>query len=513
MKTIYRLMMVSLAMVTLACVTTACGDDGDGDGGSKSVSGLKFKKANIAGAKMLALTSSDVAMSRGEGDVDAQVASMLYKMNDNGVLEEVTYTIEVKSGDSETAEVIQTRMRLDIEDVLPIGDRWLWLKDCKYACPTLNEVKDQAIRDAIKKLLIDWEGTYNYLVRTSDGALFEWTFGQGCPGSNMTLKSRAQYLYGSIEPYGDGILSTGAQNIIFQLKDKGNTMDVVTVSPTSIYAHYVMPTNEGYIGTELMYSQNLWEPYIIMPNTYQVLPINLKEGTDYDNYTIYEGGTMASVGGELYISRIAHKKQGLNQVLKTSFYKVKVANGEASADELIAETDGEVSFLGRDKTGLNFPVFKGTTMSWLSNSTVYGSNNSIYTFDPKKRTLTERPLPAHYPKDATEYFDGVTYVVETNSGTLPQSYWRCDLSKDEAEEIPLSWASNIQPYLNQMVLSSLRMSYAGASQSLLGTCMLLDGRKLSFRADVEGTNKGKVSVLLEGEKTAGQVVSVMVRLN
>ena len=107
----------------------------------------------------------------------------------------------------------------------------------------------------------------------------------------------------------------------------------------------------------------------------------------------------------------------------------------------------------------------------------------------------------------------MTYVVETNSGTLPQSYWRCDLSKDEAEEIPLSWASNIQPYLNQMVLSSLRMSYAGASQSLLGTCMLLDGRKLSFRADVEGTNKGKVSVLLEGEKTAGQVVSVMVRLN
>lgn len=512
MKTMNRLVMMALMAVVLGCLTTACGDDSDG-GDSKSVSGLKFKKANIAGAKMLALTRSDAAMSRGEGesDVDAQVASMLYKVNENGILEEVTYTIEVKTSDSETAQVIQTRMRLDIEDVLPIGDRWIWLKDCKYACPTLDEVKDEAIRDAIKKLLIDWGGTYNYLVRTSDGALFEWSFSQGCPGSNMTLNSRPQYLYGSIEPYGNDILSTGAQNIIFQLKDKGSTMDVVTVSPTSIYAHYVMPTNEGYMGTELMYSQNLWEPYIIMPNTYQVLPIEMKD-TDDDGWEIYEGGTMASVGGELYMSRYCHKKKGMDTAFKTSFYKVNVANGKASANELIAETDGEVSFLGREKTGLNFPVFKGATMSWLSNSTIYGSNRSIYTFDPQKRTLTERPLPAHYPNDADEYFDGVTYVVETGN-SLPQSYWRCDLSKDEAEEIPLVWASGIQQYVNQMVLSSMHMSYAGASQSLLGNCMLLDGRKLSFRADVEGVNKGKVSVLLEGEKTAGQVVSVMVRLN
>lgn len=513
MKKFIRFVTMTLVAVTLGGLATACGSDGDSS--SKSVSGFTFKKANISGAKMLALSKSEVAMSRGDGqgEVDAQVASMLYKMNDNGVLEEVTYTIEVKTDDSETAQVIQTRMRLDIEDVLPIGDKWLWLKGCKYACPSLSEVKNEAVRDAIRKLLIDWGGTYDYLVRTKDGALFEWTFSQGCPGGNMTLNSRPQFLHGLIEPYGNDILSTGAQNIIFHLKDKGSTMDVVTASPTSIYARYVMPANEGYIGTELEYGQNNWQPCIITPNTYEVLPVTLPDDAT-DGYVNYPNANMASVGGELYMSRISYKQQAWTPtVYRTSFYKVKVADGKASADELIAYIDGEVSFVGRASTGMDYPVFKGATMSWMSSSTGYGSNMNIYTFDPQKRTLTMRTLPAHYPSDATEYFDGVTYVVETTGSTLPQSYWCCDLAKDQAEELPLTWDSNIQSYVNQMVLSSLRMSYDHASQSLLGTCMLLDGRKLSFRADVEGANKGKVNVLLEGEKTAGQVVSVMVRLN
>ncbi len=47
----------------------------------------------------------------------------------------------------------------------------------------------------------------------------------------------------------------------------------------------------------------------------------------------------------------------------------------------------------------------------------------------------------------------------------------------------------------------------------IGSCRLLDGRSLGFYGELEGANRGHMHVLLDGQQTAGQVISTMVRLN
>ena len=41
----------------------------------------------------------------------------------------------------------------------------------------------------------------------------------------------------------------------------------------------------------------------------------------------------------------------------------------------------------------------------------------------------------------------------------------------------------------------------------------LDGRNLGFYGELEGPNRGRMHQLLNGQQTAGQVISTMVRLN
>lgn len=79
--------------------------------------------------------------------------------------------------------------------------------------------------------------------------------------------------------------------------------------------------------------------------------------------------------------------------------------------------------------------------------------------------------------------------------------------------MPLTWDDTILSYSSQIVWNTFNMSYNHGSQALLGYIMLLDGRYLSFRTDVSGPERGKVHVMLDGEETAGKVISTMIRLN
>lgn len=130
----------------------SCGSEESESGGDVTIGDVTIKKANIKGAKMLALASETPE----EGSqTTIGVNSMLYKVNDNGVLEEVSYTFEINTNDSEIAEFIQQSLRLTIYNMVPIGDKWLWLSHCRYIIPNPGDipVKGHEKQEAIWSLL------------------------------------------------------------------------------------------------------------------------------------------------------------------------------------------------------------------------------------------------------------------------------------------------------------------------------------------------------------------------
>lgn len=472
------------------------------------IKGIDFKKANIAGASMLALGQSG-------GDAkDANVVSMLYKVNEQGILEEVEYVIEVKAENDSVAHVVNARVRLSIREMIPFGEKWLWLKECRFVCPTIDEIADSDLRREVEDLLRREDWTRHFLVRLSDGALFQWSTGIPWGGLDFGVNT-ALHFRGHCEPYGEDLLSVNNELNMYRLKDRGNSIEVSTVTPTNVYAFQVFPMKDGvHIGTEMDYGGGR-EPYIINPNTLQIIPIQLSTEVLPEEWRNAYVSGLVCIDGVLYLPVGAWKEvQWVGTHRRFSFVKVNFAGGTAVADEEVAAVElGESdnpSCTAMENTGLAEPLIYGGVFSFISGDT--WSDYKIFTFDPAHHALTYKPLPDHYPSSATDYCDGVSYVVDHSAG-VPAAFWRCDLAQEAAQTIPIVWDGDLQTYLSQMVLSSLVLEYDMGSNQLLGYCMLLDGRKVSFHADVEGAEQGRMHLLLEGEATAGVVVTTMVRLN
>ena len=511
----------------------SCGSEESESGGDVTIGDVTIKKANIKGAKMLALASETPE----EGSqTTIGVNSMLYKVNDNGVLEEVSYTFEINTNDSEIAEFIQQSLRLTIYNMVPIGDKWLWLSHCRYIIPNPGDipVKGHEKQEAIWSLLNQkfGSGEFEYLVRKSDGALFEWRADQGCPYNTGSSHSelQASEIYGIVEPYGSDLLTADPkshQYTIMRIKDQGNQLEVSTVTPTTAYAFDVLPTKHNYVGSHISYKgTSLFydggrDPYIVLVDEAKVININMvapperfvNEDGSYNSSCI-----MVSLDGELYLLRTDWQtiKNGWDErtTYLSEVLRVKV-NGNTATTEVVASFDGQVfkSFDWDSSLDLTASdrVFKGKTMSWFE---TWSSDLHIFTFDPTAQTISHRPLPEHYPIWLKwDYFDGVAYTVEYDGKSLPACFYRCDLSEEEAEAVPLTWDDTILSYSSQIVWNTFNMSYNHGSQALLGYIMLLDGRYLSFRTDVSGPERGKVHVMLDGEETAGKVISTMIRLN
>lgn len=493
-----------LPLLVLSMVLFAgCGKD------EFRLKGITFKEADIMGTSILALAhpATDVK--------EANVVSLLYKTNAQGILEEVEYTIEVKAESDSVARVVNARVRLSIREMIPFGEKWLWLKECRYICPTIDEIENDDLRREVADLLSREDFTRHFLVRLTDGALFEWSIGIPYGGRDFDVNT-ALHFRGRCEPYGEDLISVQNTQVMYRLKDLGNTLEVSTVTPTNIYADNVFPLKDGiHIGSELNYGGGS-EPYIINPNTLQIIPIQLSPEMIPDGWEYPSSEGIVCIDGQLYIPVVVSKHvDWVGTKRRLSFCRVHLADGAATANEEVAalelpEDSDYPTMCDMGNTGLAEPLVYGTVFSFISGDT--WSDYKIFTFEPERHSLSYRPLPDHYPSSATDYRDGVGYVVE-RSTDIPIVYWRCDLAKEAAEQVPIVWGDDLQTYLSQMVLSSLVLEYNMSSDVLLGHCMLLDGRKVSFHADVEGSDRGRMHLLLEGEQTAGVVVTNMVRLN
>ena len=175
------------------------------------INSITFKKVDLQGVNTLALASpgaSSNKVPRTKADGEA-CSYLLYKVDENGILTEIEYTIIIESrtivenpGADSTAvateevvayDSIKANLKLAMEYVYTIGTKWLWLYNCSYYCEDLETIENEQAREAVSRIIFEFGSGHSFLVRRTDGALFSWD-GVSNPAS--------EYYYALDKPWG-----------------------------------------------------------------------------------------------------------------------------------------------------------------------------------------------------------------------------------------------------------------------------------------------------------------------
>ena len=487
-----------LAVLALSAVlVSSCNKDGEG--GSNAT--VKFRKANISGARMLALASAGAA-TKAEGDITVGPKA-LYTVSEDGSMVEVTYNVDVEGADGEVAESIRANLIISPGFVFPVGNGWLWLANCHYNVkggwnnyPTDG---NKSARHALSKIINDFSAKYHdrhgahYLIRKSDGALFEWTLEAGAPNGMDDGFKQPTFLNGWFHQLGkDLFVRTGGWNYdgingglpsLIRLQDNGNTLDAVNVLGDNITCWKLYPAGSTCLGGTFGYpGANGGMQGIIAPPSFE--PVLLQVEGNKESFLL-------SVGGKLYYANSTESC--------TDFYNLTVSGSSVSLGNLICSLNKRMD---------PNQVYISTTekLSWWDGNEYDGTK--IYTLDPKAGTVSSRTLPEHYPFLEGEYVNGVAYAIDGTAG-----YWECDLSKDAAEYVTLDWSSAAE-YKSKIVPGTLRMEHFEASSlTLRFVAYMTNGTQLNFYTSVVGAERGKIKTNVGSDGNAGMVVTTMVKLN
>lgn len=499
-----RNFLYALVAIVAAIGMVSC--EPNGGGGLKNI---EFKRMHLDGVNTLALASDGSEAQSAprcarSADGDETVYEMhqpAYSVSDDGTLVEVTYTIECR-GNGEVTEMVKAKMRLAMENIFTIGDDWLWLYSCYYDFPGLDDLKEP-YHSMIKEQIDKFYG--NFLVRKRDGALFYWDASDGRPlYTNQGVAFYQQSdLYSVVECINGEIYSNCWHlgrfgQMLYRLKDEGSQLAVTKMHNNTLYSTSIVPDDRGVIGLDIFYEGvNGSSPGILFIKNLGIAAIEAPESDPTLQGVSELKWGFISIQNTLYAVATFYKQNRQ----QAAFYSVRIdeAQTRAFADELIAVSEDapNLSTFGVCR------VSKKETFSWLA----YGAK---YTFDPQAKGVSSVDLPAHYPSDYTEYYNDVAYVM----GDGEQSFYICDMAKNQAETVNIDW-SEYDTYKSKLAPASIRAfeKYNPRTQSFVKTALTMDGQKVTIMLDVAGDKKGKVRVYKAGDTTAGQVISVMVRLN
>ncbi|MBQ7640567.1 MAG: hypothetical protein IJS91_06225 [Bacteroidales bacterium] len=510
MKQILKNAVLFVSLILSVVLVSSC----EGEDGKKAKA--TFRKANLAGASMLALAQGSAA-TRAEGDVTVGPQA-LYSVSEDGTMVEVSYLVDVEGVDGEVAETIQANLIISPGFVFPVGEGWLWLANCHYDVKGgwANYPQDGDARHALSAIINDFSDKYHdrhgahYLIRKSDGALFEWTLEAGAPDGMDDGFKQPTFLNGWFHQLGndlfvraggwnyDGIYPGNLPSLI-RLQDKGNTLDAVNVLGDNISCWKIYPAGGTCLGGTFGYpGANGGMQGIIAPPSYEPVLLQMEPGKE---------SFLLSIGGELYYANTYEKtitvgdgKDNWTQTEScTDFYHLNVTGSSVTLGNLICSLNKRMD---PDQ------VYISTTekLSWWDGNEYDGTK--IYTLDPKAGTVSSRTLPDHYPSGEGAYVDGVAYAIDGTAG-----FWECDLSKDAAEYVTLDWSSAAE-YQGKIVPGTLRMErFEAASLTLQFVAYLSNGTQLNFYASVTGADRGKIKASVSNDNNAGLVVTTMVRLN
>ena len=293
----------------------SCTDDEDmhGGGGDYKLD-ASFRKVDLTGAQSLVLASNDIktrAMTRADGDngadqhTDYNYSAPLYKVSADGKMVEVNYQIEVitsgtSKDDKEVRDSINANLRLKIEYIYGIDDKWLLLYNCCYDYPGYDELPDGSLKASVNRLITDANniGRY-YMVRLEDGALFLLERDQTLPALGKTAKHSQNEVKGAVEMVGKDIYYLDQNPMLTRMTDRGNTLDISHVLNNNVRTNYILRQGSAF-GIVPMFqngNSNIFGlPSVIFPGLDEQVQI---EGVTIDDKDV----EMFLVDDELYVSR------------------------------------------------------------------------------------------------------------------------------------------------------------------------------------------------------------------
>lgn len=458
---------------------------------------LTFKGVDLSNAKALALVQEGGNAAnaprrlRADGqDPDEPTHKFLYTVDEDGNMHAaIFYFNEVDSTTNTKA------LRLSIENIFAVGDDYLWLYGCQYDCDDLDLLPEKARKyvqeqiDASRKR----PGHYNYLIRKTDGALFDLTNLTVLPidwdGSikNSVKTSNDLKQYGMVAQVGKELYwaEGNYQGGLRKLVDQGSTMDQVNLDFHANIA-YVLGDGQGHLGTVLSYGSNVpTNPAFINGNL-----ANLVQGLPND----MGFPRMHFIGGKYFVSH------GYNwdSSLESAIYTISFEGNTAQATLAVAGHS-------LPEYGYGYPCrVEGSTYSYLTDE---GEGAIIRTFDANTLTFMQEQLPDGFPSWNEAYDEeGNAYSMETEKQTdmtyvivynLPtRTATRHDIDRSEV------------PQYNVIKV----IGFDRSMKAMIEEAILPDGSTVSLITHMTGENAFK-TVVMGTEASGTAVVATIVQLN
>lgn len=460
-----------------------------------SSSKLTFKGVNLNNAKALALVQEGNGGSKAPRKMPADEGEkpqtkFLYTVDEEGNMNAaIFYFNEVDSTTNTKA------LRLSIENIFAVGDDYLWLYGCQYDCDDLDLLPEKARKyvqeqiDASRKR----PGHYNYLIRKTDGALFDLTNLTVLPidwdGSikNSVKTSNDLKQYGMVAQVGKELYwaEGNYQGGLRKLVDQGSTMDQVNLDFHANIA-YVLGDGQGHLGTVLSYGSNVpTNPAFINGNL-----ANLVQGLPND----MGFPRMHFIGGKYFVSH------GYNwdSSLEPAIYTISFEGNTAQATLAVAGHS-------LPEYGYGYPCrVEGSTYSYLTDE---GEGAIIRTFDANTLSFSVEKLPEGFPSWNEAYDEeGNAYSMETEKQT--------DMTYVIVYNLPTRTATRHEidrsdvPQYN--VIQAI--GFDRSMKAMIEEAILPDGSTVSLITYMTGENAFK-TVVMGTEASGTAVVATIVQLN
>lgn len=463
-----------------------------------SSSKLTFKGVNLNNAKALALVQEGNGGSKAPRKMPADEGEkpqtkFLYTVDEEGNMNAaIFYFNEVDSTTNTKA------LRLSIENIFSVGDDYLWLYGCQYDCDDLDLLPEKARKyvqeqiDASRKR----PGHYNYLIRKTDGALFNLTDLTVLPlnwegkiemgGMKLTTSNDLKQ-YGMVAQVGKELYwaEGNYQGGLRKLVDQGSTMDQVNLDYHANIA-YVLDDGNGHLGTVLSYSSNMpTNPAFINGNL-----ANLVQGLPND----MGFPRMHFIGGKYFVSH------GYNwdSSLEPAIYTISFEGNTAQATLAVAGHS-------LPEYGYGYPCrVEGSTYSYLTDE---GEGAIIRTFDANTLSFSAEKLPEGFPSWNEAYDEeGNAYSYETEKQT--------DMSYVIVYNLPTRTATRHEidrsdvPQYNVIKV----IGFDRSMKAMIEEAILPDGSTVSLITYMTGENAFK-TVVMGTEASGTAVVATIVQLN
>lgn len=476
----------------------ACKKDKEADGS------FRIDSINLSGVKYLALGSHGNGNTKSE---DHQ--QMLYSIDENGNMQIVAYNYQCD--DDGLVTEISRNIGLTITQIVPVGDRYIWLVGCRYYCNDysgFSESMQDRIRGMVQHSI---EYSVGFLIRKSDGKIFETNFNglpaetfnvpgygnatvvcnNGMPIEGEISAERLSKL-GLINQVGNDIYLASGSYLggLVKLKDNGSSISVINVLPANIA--YSIADGQGHLGTCISYEGNSPQVAAIMASdgTLPAIP-----GIPTNSAT----PRMHCIGGKYFVSVNAPIYVGDEYYGNyDSIYRVDF-NGSQVSSTGVAE-----GYLGaregvEQNNGNPYYVCDEETYTWYSGSTLYTFNSSTY-------QISESTLPAGWPLYSEFDADGFCYKPHTGSAGL-QSFTIYSLATLQDESVTCNRSQ--VPTFN--LLKSC--TYDGGMEAFIESAIMANGSTTTIVTPVTGPDRGVSYVQSQTEANNNLIITTLVPLN